>query len=207
MSDRVQELYLHALEMPAGEREDFLTKECGDDAELRLKVQRLLIEAERADSFFDAGLAMGDGAGYGEREGDKIGPYTLRERIGEGGFGVVWMAQQRKPVDRKVALKVIKAGMDTKQVLARFEAERQALAAMNHPNIASFIDAGATESGRPFVVMELVKGIPVTEFCRERKFGSANVRCHDRSPRSKHRPHPAGDRAIRTGGQYARDLP
>src|SRR5437867_5505025 len=94
-----------------------------------------------------------------------IGRYKLLERIGEGGFGTVFMAEQQHPVRRKVALKVLKAGMDTKQVIARFEAERQALALMEHENIAKVLDAGATESGRPYFVMELVHGVPITEFC------------------------------------------
>src|SRR3954447_2009504 len=94
-----------------------------------------------------------------------IGPYKLVQRIGEGGMGTVWMAQQTEPVKRVVALKLIKAGMDSKQVVVRFEAERQALALMDHPNIARVFDGGATPSGRPYFVMELVKGVPITEFC------------------------------------------
>ena len=100
-----------------------------------------------------------------EGPGTRIGPYKLLQPIGEGGMGVVYMAEQEKPIRRRVALKVIKAGMDTDQVVARFEAERQALALMDHPNIARVLDAGATESGRPFFVMELVNGIPITEYC------------------------------------------
>src|SRR5262249_3507085 len=98
-----------------------------------------------------------------------IGPYELLGQIGEGGFGVVFMAEQSRPVRRKVALKVIKPGMDTRQVVARFEAERQALALMDHPNIAKVFDAGATEQGRPYFVMELVKGAPITQFCDANK--------------------------------------
>ena len=100
-----------------------------------------------------------------EEPGTRIGPYKLLQLIGEGGMGVVYMAEQDKPIRRRVALKVIKAGMDTDQVVARFEAERQALALMDHPNIARVLDAGATESGRPFFVMELVHGIPITAYC------------------------------------------
>ena len=100
-----------------------------------------------------------------ERPGTIIGPYKLLEQIGEGGFGVVFMAEQTQPVRRKVALKVLKPGMDTRQVVARFEAERQALALMDHPNIATVFDGGETDSGRPYFVMELVKGIPITEYC------------------------------------------
>ena len=98
-----------------------------------------------------------------------IGPYRLLEQIGEGGFGTVFLAEQERPVRRVVALKVIKAGMDTRQVIARFEAERQALALMDHPNIAKVLDAGTTDSGRPYFVMELVKGVPITQFCDEHR--------------------------------------
>ena len=106
-----------------------------------------------------------DSAPVAEKSGDVIGNYKLLQQIGEGGFGVVYMAEQLKPVKRKVALKIIKLGMDTKQVVARFEVERQALALMDHPNIAKVHDAGSTDTGRPFFVMELVRGIPITEFC------------------------------------------
>ncbi len=111
-------------------------------------------------------------AQLGEAEGDVIGPYTFRQKLGEGGFGVVWMAEQSQPMSRMVALKVVKAGMDTKQVLARFEAEQQALALLDHTNIAKVLDAGATETGRPYFVMELVKGIPITQFCQEQKLAT-----------------------------------
>src|SRR5206468_2872336 len=100
-----------------------------------------------------------------ERPGTVVGPYKLLQQIGEGGMGTVFMAEQTRPVQRKVALKIIKAGMDSKQVIARFEAERQALALMDHPNIARVIDAGTTEGGRPYFVMELVKGTPITRYC------------------------------------------
>src|SRR6516225_5216883 len=100
-----------------------------------------------------------------ERTGMMIGRYKLLQQIGEGGFGVVFMAEQMEPVQRKVALKVIKAGMDTREVIARFEAERQALALMDHPNIARVLDAGTTEAQRPFFVMELVRGMPITDYC------------------------------------------
>ena len=100
-----------------------------------------------------------------EQPGDRIGRYKLLQQIGEGGFGIVYMAEQEEPVRRRVALKIIKLGMDTRQVIARFEAERQALALMDHPNIAKVLDAGATQSGRPFFVMELVKGDRITEYC------------------------------------------
>src|SRR5204863_4458566 len=100
-----------------------------------------------------------------EKPGDRIGRYKLLEQIGEGGCGVVYVAEQEEPVRRRVALKVIKLGMDTRQVVARFEAERQVLALMDHPNIAKVLDAGATDSGRPYFVMELVRGIRITDYC------------------------------------------
>src|ERR1017187_8712457 len=110
-----------------------------------------------------------------EKPGDRIGRYKLLERIGEGGCGVVYVAEQTEPVRRRVAIKVIKLGMDTKQVIARFEAERQALAMMDHPNIAKVLDAGATDTGRPFFVMELVRGVPITEYCDQN-----NLSTHER---------------------------
>src|SRR5262249_15916238 len=103
----------------------------------------------------------------GEVVGQKIGHYKILENVGEGGCGVVYVAEQTEPVRRRVALKVIKLGMDTKQVVARFEAERQALAIMDHPNIAKVLDAGATETGRPYFIMELVRGIKITDYCDE----------------------------------------
>src|SRR5437899_5950860 len=101
----------------------------------------------------------------GEKSSERIGRYKLLEKIGEGGFGDVWMAEQEEPVRRQVALKIIKAGMDTREVVARFEAERQALALMDHPNIARVFDGGATQSQRPYFVMELVRGVPITTYC------------------------------------------
>ncbi|MEI6537203.1 MAG: protein kinase, partial [Verrucomicrobiaceae bacterium] len=99
------------------------------------------------------------------KPGDFIGPYRLMESIGEGGFGTVWRSEQKEPIHREVALKVIKPGMDSSSVIARFESERQALALMDHPNIAAVLDAGTTQHGRPYFVMELVKGVPITEYC------------------------------------------
>ena len=108
-----------------------------------------------------------------EQPGDWIGRYRLLQKIGEGGFGAVYMAEQQEPVRRRVALKIVKLGMDTKQVIARFEAERQALALMDHPNIAKVFDAGATETGRPFFVMELVRGIKITDYCDQNNLTTA----------------------------------
>src|SRR3989454_9305108 len=111
------------------------------------------------------GAAQGGPRAIGEKPDDRIGHYKLLQQIGEGGYGVVYMAEQEAPVRRRVALKIIKPGMDTRSVIARFEAERQALALMDHPNIARIFDAGATESCRPYFVMELVRGIKITEYC------------------------------------------
>ena len=156
---------------------EYLSQVCGDDAPRRARIQQLLKD-HRADSFLEQPAVTPtpgdtiDTAQPMEREGQSIGRYKLLQQIGEGGFGVVFMAEQQRPVRRKVALKVIKPGMDTKEVIARFEAERQALALMDHPNIAKVLDAGETESGRPYFAMELVKGVPLTEFCDSNKLTS-----------------------------------
>ena len=160
------------------ERTRYLDQACGADAALRARVEKLLHDHNAAGGFL-AQPAGKPGQSPGptlhlplapsEKAGDRIGRYKLLQQIGEGGCGVVYMAEQQEPVRRKVALKVIKLGMDTKQVIARFEAERQALALMDHPNIARVLDAGATESGRPYFVMELVRGTKITEFCDHEK--------------------------------------
>jgi serine/threonine protein kinase len=151
------------------ERAAFLDQACGSDAGLRREVEALLEAHDRLGTISPPGPAANLGATVDDptREGPGrlIGPYKLLEQIGEGGFGVVFLADQTQPVRRKVALKVLKPGMDTRQVVARFEAERQALALMDHPNIAKVFDGGATPSGRPYFVMELVRGVAVTEFC------------------------------------------
>ncbi|MHC4560676.1 MAG: serine/threonine protein kinase, partial [Planctomycetota bacterium] len=147
----------------------YLEEACGDDAETRAKVEELLQAHEEADGFLDipplASDITLDDSPLSEAPGTVIDKYKLLEKIGEGGMAVVYMAEQEKPIHRKVALKIIKLGMDTRQVIARFEAERQALAMMDHPNIAKVLDAGATETGRPYFVMELVKGVSITEYC------------------------------------------
>jgi serine/threonine protein kinase/tetratricopeptide (TPR) repeat protein len=154
------------------ERAAYLNEACGADQRLREQIEGLLKAHEMLGSFLapppTAPVATVDEPIH-EGEGTVIGPYKLLEQIGEGGFGVVYMAEQTEPVRRKVALKVLKPGMDTRQVVARFEAERQALAIMDHPNIAKVFDGGATPSGRPYFVMELVKGVPITQFCDEQK--------------------------------------
>jgi WD40 repeat protein/serine/threonine protein kinase len=180
---RARELFLHAVgQLPPEQWDAYLVQACGPDEELRRQAARLLQAHREAGSFLDqpaAGLAAtgafargpegGAAAVPPEIAGTVIGPYKLLEQIGEGGMGAVWMAQQTEPVKRLVALKLIKAGMDSKQVLARFEAERQALALMDHPNIARVLDAGTTAAGRPFFVMELVKGILITRYCDEHR--------------------------------------
>jgi len=171
---RMQEVFLSAVEQHRPEDWDaYLGKACVGDDELRDQV-RLLLKAH-----LEAGSVPGAAArdpdqtnayqNAAETAGTVIGPYKLLEVIGEGGFGVVFLAEQQHPVRRKVALKVLKPGMDTKQVVARFEAERQALALMDHPNIARVFDGGATPEGRPYFVMELVRGVPITEFCDQNR--------------------------------------
>ncbi|MHC1765150.1 MAG: protein kinase [Verrucomicrobiia bacterium] len=165
-----QEIFGRALECESGTaRVAYLDKACAHNPPLRKRVENLLSSHEGAGEFLSGSTErVGPFAACeAVQEGpDKvISRYQLLQKIGEGGFGVVYMAEQREPVKRRVALKVIKLGMDTRQVVARFEAERQALALMDHPNIATVLDGGATETGRPYFVMELVRGVPITEFC------------------------------------------
>src|SRR5579863_2686947 len=150
------------------ERAAYLAEACAGDEKLRRQVEALLRAHAEVGDLSDpaAGKALTVVASpVTEGPGTRVGPYRLMEQIGEGGFGLVFVAEQQEPMRRKVALKVIKPGMDSKQVIARFEAERQALAMMDHPNIARVLDAGATDSGRPYFVMELVRGIPITDYC------------------------------------------
>ena len=174
MESPAEDIFSQALELGPGERGDFLDRACAGDSGLRKEVDLLFVDAERADAFFSK--AFGERCGIPgrrkfsvENAGDLIGPYKLLEKIGEGGCGVVWMAEQSVPISRRVAIKVIKAGMDTEEILTRFESERQALARMDHTNIARVLDAGATEKGRPYFAMELVNGVPITRFCDERR--------------------------------------
>jgi WD40 repeat protein/serine/threonine protein kinase len=162
-------------------RAAYLDGACGTDTALRRRIEALLHAADKAGDFLEeppTGLS-GDADAtqlvtelISEKPGDRIGRYKLLEKIGEGGCGTVYMAEQEEPVRRRVALKVIKLGMDTKQVIARFEAERQALALMDHPNIAKVLDGGATQTGRPYFVMELVRGVRITEFCDEARLST-----------------------------------
>jgi WD40 repeat protein/serine/threonine protein kinase len=157
------------------ERAAYLDQACAGDMDLRHRVERLLDAYPNVGSFLDhehSTTASTFDASLCEGPGTVIGTYKLLEPIGEGGFGIVFMAEQLQPMRRRVALKIVKPGMDTRQVIARFEAERQALALMDHPNIARVLDAGATDSGRPYFVMELVKGIPITEYCDKNRLGT-----------------------------------
>jgi eukaryotic-like serine/threonine-protein kinase len=164
-------IFAATLQLSRAERAAYLHQACGENDALRQRIEVLLNAAEQSGAFLEesaaptlrrTGMAS---IPLAEKPGDRIGRYKLLQQIGEGGCGVVYMAEQEEPVHRRVALKVIKLGMDTKQVIARFEAERQALAVMDHPNIAKVLDAGATGTGRPYFVMELVRGIKITEYC------------------------------------------
>jgi serine/threonine protein kinase len=191
MDERAMEIARRALKRGDAEREAFLEGACGDDARLALGVRQAIAVLERqgaavggggnehptveqAPARAERGHAGADqeaetvvavGTGMLEGAGSQIGPYKILQLIGEGGFGYVFMAQQLHPVKRKVALKIVKPGMDSKQVVGRFETERQALALMDHPNIARVYDAGTTPTGRPYFVMELVRGEPITTYC------------------------------------------
>nr|MBC8218108.1 protein kinase [Planctomycetota bacterium] len=173
----VKLIFAEALEKSTtAERATYLNEACSEDSDLRAEVEDLLKAHEQAGDFMEAPaleaeVTLGDPA-LTEGPGSVIGRYKLLEKIGEGGFGVVWAAAQKEPVKRRVALKIIKLGMDTRQVVARFEAERQALAMMDHPNIAKVLDAGSTDTGRPYFVMELVRGIPIIEYCDQAKLST-----------------------------------
>ncbi len=177
-ADPSEAIFDAALQLPAERRADYLQQACGDDTPLRQRVDRLLRAHEEAGGFLEPPAALPPNQTVVvpiplmEKPGDKIGRYKLLQQIGEGGCGVVYMAEQEEPVRRRVALKVIKLGMDTKSVIARFEAERQALALMEHPNIAKVLDAGATETGRPYFVMELVRGIKITDYSDQNKLAT-----------------------------------
>lgn len=173
--ERSAAIFRSALQIPDERRSDFLREACGGDDALIAQVKELLQlhnesqaaseESHGRDSNKTIALSLPPL----DQAGERIGPYKLLQQIGEGGCGVVYMAEQEYPVRRRVALKVIKLGMDTKQVVARFEAERQALALMDHPNISRVFDAGASNAGRPFFVMELVRGVRITDYCNQNK--------------------------------------
>jgi eukaryotic-like serine/threonine-protein kinase len=172
---RERDIFIEALQKrDPGEVDPYLTATCGGDDALRGRADALLAEHRRQESFILDAPPVGVDATVGlpggqlvvaEGPGSRVGRYKLLEQIGECGFGVVFLADQQQPVRRKVALKVLKPGMDTKQLVARFEPERQALALIEQPNIAKVLDSGATASGRPYFVMELVRGVPITDYC------------------------------------------
>jgi len=172
---RIEAVFDQAVELTSpAERAAYLSQACDGDPDLRQEIEELLQADERAGGFLAATLSEGGALPQthtqpspNEQPGCVIGRYKLREKIGEGGFGIVYLAEQQEPVKRRVALKIIKLGMDTRQVVARFEAERQALALMDHPNIAKVHDGGATDTGRLYFVMELVRGVPITHYCDE----------------------------------------
>jgi serine/threonine protein kinase/tetratricopeptide (TPR) repeat protein len=172
-----EEIFERAIRLPTPqERAAYVRGACGDNHGLREQVQSLIEAHEEVGRFMptdpgEAGITVPD-CPLLDAEGTRVGRYKLLQRIGEGGMGIVYMAEQEEPVRRRVALKIIKLGMDTKQVVARFEAERQALALMDHPNIAKVLDGGATETGRPYFVMELVQGVPITDFCDKGKLSA-----------------------------------
>ncbi len=170
----VETILAQAVEIAvSAERQAFVEQACGGDLELQRRVEQLIANHFQAGSFLERpavaldpeGTAGWQAAGSANGVGTVIGPYKLLEQIGEGGMGLVYVAEQQQPVKRRVALKVIKPGMDSRQVVARFEAERQALALMDHPHIAKVHDGGTTSEGRPYFVMELVKGTPITDYC------------------------------------------
>ncbi|MFA6045568.1 MAG: serine/threonine-protein kinase, partial [Phycisphaerales bacterium] len=174
MAGNAQHIFENAVNLKGAAREDYLRGACGADEALRTEVDALLWASERSSGLpasptaaysADVDTAATKAAPLREGPGTRIGPYKVLQLIGEGGFGSVFMAEQEKPVVRKVALKIIKLGMDTRQVVARFEQERQALAILDHPNIAKVFDAGATDTGRPYFVMELCTGEPIDSYC------------------------------------------
>jgi eukaryotic-like serine/threonine-protein kinase len=169
-----EEIFEKAIKIESqAERDEFIKRVCSENQGLFRRVTALhaahKVEANCLPGKSSDDLSVPDKSGMTADAGSMIGRYKLLEKIGGGGFGVVWAAEQKAPVRRRVALKIIKLGMDTQQVVARFEAERQALALMDHPNIAKVFDAGATETGGPYFVMELVKGITITLYCDQEK--------------------------------------
>ena len=200
--ERLKEILAEAAGKSTPEaRATYLDAVCQSDPLLRAEVDRFLRAHEQAGDFLEQSVIPPEDQPVGEGPGAVIGRYKLLEEIGEGGFGRVFMAEQTEPVRRKVALKIIKAGMDTREVIARFEAERQALALMDHPNIARVLDAGATESGRPYFVMELVRGMPITEYCDQQQLSTAERLqlfmkvCACRPARASERHHPSRPQA------------
>jgi serine/threonine protein kinase len=169
------DLFTEAVQLPAEQRSAFLRAACAGNAALQANVEALLEAHMATGEFLEQAPAevKAQARAPGEKPGDHVGRYKLLQQIGEGGCGVVFMAEQEEPVRRKVAVKIVKPGMDTKTVVTRFEAERQALTLMDHPNIARVLDAGATESGRPYFVMELVRGVKITDYCDQNSLKTA----------------------------------
>jgi len=188
-TDKEQLLFTAALPITdSGERESFLNLASAGDAGLRSRVAEMLAKHDQSERFFSecvSSLSIDDAdvsevpesenknAITGEMVGMRTGRYRLLRQLGEGGCGVVYLAEQEEPVRRRVAFKVIKLGMDTKNVIARFDAERQALAMMDHPNIAKVLDGGVTESGRPYFVLELVQGVKITTYCDKEEMAAS----------------------------------
>jgi len=178
-------LFQAAIQLSGNARDSFLENACQGDVALRQRLEALLAANDKEDAFLEPAPPQPERGPAGtvkiefadepadETIGQKIGRYKILEKVGEGGCGAVYVAEQTEPVRRRVALKVVKLGMDTKQVVARFEAERQALALMDHPNIAKVLDAGATDTGRPYFVMELVRGIKITDYCDQNKLSTS----------------------------------
>ncbi|MEX2382901.1 MAG: protein kinase, partial [Opitutales bacterium] len=172
--NRKKEIFERAVEFDSlEERQRYVEEASAGDEVLCARVEELLRAHDEFPDFLPEKLSVETGENLSltqpieEAIGERVGPYTLREKIGEGGWGVVYIADQEKPVRRRVAIKMLKLGMDTREVMARFDAERQALAMMEHPNIARVFDAGATESGRPYFAMELALGMKITAYCDE----------------------------------------
>jgi tetratricopeptide (TPR) repeat protein len=168
---RVKALFRCALHLPPAERAEFLALACGGDATLRSRLDRLFAASARATGFLEDRPRSPEPTPDRPGGDRRVGPYTLGHPLGEGGMGVVWAAEQDEPIRRTVAVKLVKAGMDSAAVLARFEQERQVLARMNHPNIAQVLDAGEADDGRPYFVMELVDGVPIARYCDARGLG------------------------------------
>ena len=167
--ERLKDLFSAALELKPEDRAAFLDRVCNGDAELRHELEALLAAHANAGSFLEHPILESPTADSPGTSATVIGPYHLIELIGEGGMGQVWLAERKQPVRRRVAIKLIKAGMDTREVVARFESERQALALMDHPAIAKVFDAGSTPDGRPYFVMKYVAGLPITGYCDRHK--------------------------------------
>ena len=213
-AESAQSIFMSAIEKYSPDQwSAFLDGACREDVALRRRVEDLLRAHVAMGSIHAAGQSHTIDQPITERIGTQIGPYKLLQQIGEGGMGVVYMAEQSEPVERRVALKIIKPGMDSRQVIARFEAEKQALAMMDHPNIAKVLDAGMTDSGRPYFVMELVKGIPVTRYCDDQHLTPEERLelfipvCQAVQHAAPERNHPPGHQAVQRDGGSLRRSP